>query len=185
MEWKSRLSVLFVGISWLVLLVPGTVAATQVHVPSEGLYVHQIAHLFFALAMAFLIYWLRQRQLVRERGWRLIQLGAFFFIIWNVDAFFVHILDDRSDLFRTIDAGTWHASIEFDRNFELLAFFYYFGKMDHLLCAPGMILLYFGLRSLLHEGQCRQDASGRNMDGNGGRATALSQNASIPHPGKS
>ena len=92
-----------------------------------------------------------QRQLVKERGWRLIQLAALFFILWNVDAFAVHILDDRSDLFRTIDAGTWHESIQFDRNIELLAVLYYLGKMDHLLCAPGMILLYLGLRSLLQD----------------------------------
>ena len=110
--------------------------------------------------MAILLYWLRHRHLVKERGWRLIQLAALFFIIWNVDAFLVHILDDRSDLFRTIDAGTWHASIQFDPNVELLAVVYYLGKMDHLWCAPGMILLYFGLRSLLHEAQRNQELPG-------------------------
>lgn len=184
MRWISRLSSRLLGVSALVVMVPGTAAATQVHVPSEGLYVHQIAHLFFALAMALLLYWLRQRQLVKEHGWRLIQLAAFFFIIWNVDAFLVHILDDRSDLFRTIDAGTWHASIEFDRKVELLAFLYYFGKMDHLWCAPGMILLYFGLRSLLRDAQRRRDTAGMSGDGRGRRATTVFQNAAIPPPGK-
>ena len=165
MQQRSRPALSLMGISGLVFMVPGTAAATQVHVPSEGLYVHQIAHLFFALAMAILLYWLRQRQLVRERGWRFIQLGALFFIIWNVDAFFVHILDDRSDLFRTIDAGTWHASIEFERKVELLALFYYLGKMDHLLCAPGMILLYFGLRNLLHEAQRHPESPAMTVTG--------------------
>lgn len=160
MRWKCRLIRFFLLTNGLALLIPASAAATQVHVPSEGLYVHQIAHIFFALAMALLLYWLRQRNLVIERGWRLIQLAALFFIIWNVDAFLVHILDDRGDLFHTIDAGTWHASIEFDQNVELLAFFYYLGKMDHLWCAPGMILLYFGLRSLLHEAQSNRNASG-------------------------
>lgn len=185
MRWKSQLSPLFFGITGLVLMVPGTAVATQVHVPSEGLYVHQIAHLFFALTMAILLYWLRQRKLVKERGWRLIQLAALFFIIWNLDAFFVHILDDRSDLFRTIDAGTWHASIEFDRNIELLAFLYYLGKMDHLLCAPAMILLYWGLRCLLHEAQTKQAASGMNRVANELSAISPSQDASIPDPSKS
>jgi len=154
-----------VYLTGLLLVIPERAAATQVHVPSEGVYVHQIAHIFFALSMAILLYWLRQRQLVRARGWRLIQLAALFFIIWNVDAFLVHILDDRSDLFRTIDAGTWHASIQFDRNVELLAVLYYLGKMDHLWCAPGMILLYLGLRSLLHEAQHHREAAG--LEGNG------------------
>lgn len=165
MRKTTRFGPFFLGTSLLALMIPVTAAATQVHVPSEGLYVHQIAHLFFALSMAILLYWLRQRQLVRERGWRLIQLAALFFIIWNVDAFLVHILDDRSDLFRTIDAGTWHASIEFERKVELLALFYYLGKMDHLLCAPGMILLYFGLRNLLHEAQRHPDSHGITATG--------------------
>lgn len=175
MRWKSRLLLYFLGISGLVLMVPGPAAATQVHVPSEGLYAHQVAHLFFALSMALLIYWLRQRQLVKERGWRLIQLAALFFIIWNVDAFFVHIFDDRSDLFRTIDGGTWHASIEFDPHLELPAMLYYLGKMDHLLCAPGMILLYFGLRSLLREARNHRGAAPTNRTGKDERVPSPSQ----------
>jgi hypothetical protein len=150
---KTLLSLSFFGAVGLLLMVPEQAGATQVHVPSEGLYVHQIAHLFFAAAMAILLYWLRERQLVRQRGWRLIQLGACFFIFWNLDAFAVHILDGRSDLFTRIDLGTWHESIQFDPNLELPAVLYYLGKMDHLWCAPGMILLYFGLRSLLAEAE--------------------------------
>jgi hypothetical protein len=146
------------------LVFPEPAAATQVHVPSEGLYVHQIAHLFFALAMAILLYWLRERQLVKQRGWRLIQLAAFFFILWNIDAFAVHILDDRSDLFTTIDKGTWHESIQFDRNIELLAILYYLGKMDHLLCVPAMILLYLGLRSLLEDAEQSKEISQQSRE---------------------
>lgn len=142
------------GFFWvlgLLLIFPGSVAATQVHVPSEGLYVHQIGHLFFAASMALLIYWLRAGQVARIRGWQLIRLAASFFILWNIDAFAVHILDGRSDLFTTIDEGTWHEAIQFDPKIELLAVLYYLGKMDHLVCAPAMILLYFGLRSLLRD----------------------------------
>jgi hypothetical protein len=152
-NWKMLLPLSLVGVVGLLLMVPDQAAATQVHVPSEGLYVHQIGHLFFAAAMAILIYWLRQRRLVQLRGWRLIQLAAGFFILWNLDAFAVHFLDDRSDLFTTIDKGTWHESIQFDRNIEVLAVLYYLGKMDHLWCAPAMIFLYFGLRSLLDDAE--------------------------------
>ena len=102
---KMLLSLSLFGAVGLLLVFPGETAATQVHVPSEGLYVHQIGHLFFAAAMGLLLYWLRARQLVRTRGWRLIQLATFFFILWNIDAFAVHILDDRSDLFTIIDEG--------------------------------------------------------------------------------
>jgi hypothetical protein len=156
---KTPFTLSFLGVVGLFLVAPDQAAATQVHVPSEGLYVHQIAHLFFAAAMGLLLYWLRERQLVQQRGWRLIQVAAFFFILWNLDAFVVHILDDHSDLFATIDQGTWRESIQFDRNIELLALLYYIGKMDHLWCAPAMILLYLGLCSLLHDAERRRASS--------------------------
>lgn len=167
---KTRLPLSFPGALVSLLLAPWPAWATQVHVPSEGLYVHQIGHLFFAAAMAFLIYWLRERRLVEQRGWRLIQLAACFFILWNMDAFAVHFLDGRSDLFTTIDKGTWHESIQFDQNIELLAVLYYLGKMDHLWCAPAMIFLYFGLRSLLEDVE------------RGGKLSLPAAEASSPRP---
>ena len=53
MRKTTRFGPFFWGTSLLALMIPGTAAATQVHVPSEGLYVHQIAHLFFALSIYF------------------------------------------------------------------------------------------------------------------------------------
>jgi hypothetical protein len=143
------LMVLLPSAATLVLLCPGLAAATQVHVPSEGLYAHQIGHVFFALSMAILIYWLRERRLVKERGWRLIQYAALFFILWNVDAFVVHYLDGRSDLFQIIDGGTWHASVHLTDASFTLGMIYYLFKLDHLLCVPAIVLLFLGLRNLL------------------------------------
>lgn len=140
-----------------VLVLPAGTAATQAHVPSEGLYVHQMAHFFFALSMGFLIYWLRERQLVKDRGWRLIQLSALFFMLWNLDAILAHFLDGRSDLFRTIDEGTWHASIQLNPETQFLAMVYYVSKMDHMLCVPAMVLLFMGLRSLWRQAGTRTD----------------------------
>jgi hypothetical protein len=174
---KMRLSLSLLGVIGLLMVFPGPAAATQVHVPSEGLYVHQIGHLFFAAAMALLIYWLRAGQVAKIRGWRLIRLAAFFFIVWNIDAFAVHILDDRSDLFTTIDEGTWHEAIQFDPRIELLAVLYYLGKMDHLLCAPAMILLYLGLRSLLRDAE-----KGQALPSMRGELSALHCQLSPPNP---
>jgi hypothetical protein len=50
----------------------------QGHGGIEGVIAHQIAHLFFIISMGGLIYWSRQRGLVRERGWQLIRLSGFF-----------------------------------------------------------------------------------------------------------
>ncbi len=128
-----------------------SVHATQVHASPEGLYTHQIAHAFFAVSMAILIFWLRHRGLVHERGWRLIQFAAFFFILWNVDAGVVHYLDDRNDLFQIIDEGTWHATISSTHGLDAVTFAYYFAKLDHLLCVPAIVLLYAGLSRLLQQ----------------------------------
>ena len=78
-----------------VIMFPVPVAATQGHSGVEGVHVHQLAHLFFIFSMGTLIYWIRKRELVREKGWRYIQYSALFFILWNIDAFAVHFLDEQ------------------------------------------------------------------------------------------
>lgn len=114
---------------------------------------HQIAHLFFIFSMGILIYWLREWKLVKETGWRLVQYSALFFILWNIDAVIVHYLDERNDIFRMINAGTWQASVELMRNSKGLAFLYYIVKLDHLLCVPAIFFLYAGLRQLFKQAQ--------------------------------
>ena len=125
--------------------------ATQVHLGQEGLYAHQIAHVFFIIALGTLIYWLRERKLVMETGWRFVQYSAIFFVLWNLDALLVHYLDGRNDLFETINAGAWNASIHVIEGPSALAAVYYLGKMDHLLCVPAVVFLYAGLRQLLKQ----------------------------------
>lgn len=125
--------------------------ATQVHAEPEGLYAHQIAHVFFILSMGILIYWLRERNLVKEKGWRFIQYAALFFILYNVDAMIAHYLDGREDIFERIDAGTWHARIHLLKGPWELGLLYYIVKMDHLLSVPAVVFLYAGLRQLLKQ----------------------------------
>ncbi|RJP86293.1 MAG: hypothetical protein C4518_14320 [Desulfobacteraceae bacterium] len=136
---------------WLMMLVCllGMVSsshATQLHGNPEGLYVHQVSHLFFACCMAILIYWLRVRDLIRSSGWRYIQYGALFFIVWSLDAALAHFLDEQMAETLTVRAGTWHIRMETANVW--LGWLYYFVKLDHLFCAPGMILLYIGLKKL-------------------------------------
>ncbi|MDX1708368.1 MAG: hypothetical protein R3274_07195, partial [Desulfobacterales bacterium] len=54
----------------LILIIAEPAFATQAHSAPEGLYAHQLAHVFFIISMGVLIYWLRARQLVRSAGWR-------------------------------------------------------------------------------------------------------------------
>ncbi len=97
------------------------------------------------------IYWLRQRRLVREPGWRCIQYAALFFILWNLDAFAAHFLDEQADILDTLPAGFGRLRIEIGDYPAALAWFYYIAKLDHLLCVPAMLFLYAGLRRLLKD----------------------------------
>ncbi len=122
--------------------------ATQAHGAPEGLYVHQLSHLFFIFAMAILIYWLRSRGLVRDPGWRYIQYAALFFILWSFDAFGVHLLDEQFLLVTAVPAGPWQIRLDTPTGLEFLGILYYLMKLDHLLCVPGLVFLYLGLRRL-------------------------------------
>ena len=133
--------------AWL-WLAPGNALATQGHGGIEGVYAHQFAHVFFIVSMGILIYWLRERKLVRETGWRYIQYAALFFILWNIDTLIVHALDDQFRIIQTQSVGTWQIRIDDDYSHNFIKLFYYVAKLDHLLCVPAIVLLYLGLKRL-------------------------------------
>ncbi|HEX5681127.1 MAG TPA: hypothetical protein VFX82_09875 [Desulfobacterales bacterium] len=141
-------------------LLPGAVLAVQEHGAPEGIYSHQGAHVFFTASMGLLIFWLRQRRLVREPGWRCIQYAALFFILWNIDAFTAHFLDEQSGVLDTVMAVPGKIKIEVDENLIPLAWLYYMAKLDHVLCVPAMLFLYAGLRRLLKDAGRRRAGAG-------------------------
>ncbi len=132
----------------MLFLWPEPAGAVQEHGAPEGVVIHQGAHLFFLAAMGLLILRLRQRGLIREAGWRRIQLAAFFFALWNADAFFAHLLDEHWGIVQTSRIGPGWLRIEAGLWGEILAPLYYLAKLDHLLCVPAMAFLYAGLRAL-------------------------------------
>ena len=151
MKYKIWLALFFLASLSLVILAPNSALATQGHGGIEGVYAHQIAHLFFIISMGGLIYWLRQRGLVREKGWRMIQLSAFFFILWNLDAFLVHLLDDQLKIIQVKRIGLWKIQLMDLYDSHALKRLYYVAKLDHLLCVPAIVFLYLGLKRLVKE----------------------------------
>jgi len=136
----------------LIVLFPAAQAlATQGHAGIEGVWVHQFAHLFFLFSMMLLIYWLRRAGLVKAPGWRYIQYAALFFILWNVDTFLVHFLDEQIQAVRMDNLGDWQIRVVAAGGRTWLSAVYYLAKMDHLLCVPAMIFLMLGLRHMLKE----------------------------------
>ena len=134
-----------------VLACPAVAMATQGHGGLEGLYVHQLSHIFFCISMGILIYWLYARNLTREPGWRCVGISALLFILWSADAFVVHLLDEQLALIQTRNLGGWRLHIDTADGWEWLRPVYYLAKLDHLLCAPAMIFLYLGLHRLMTE----------------------------------
>ena len=148
MQRGFHITIFFVSLLTWALLVPGNALATQGHGGIEGVYAHQFAHLFFIISMGILIYWLRERKLVQEAGWRLIQYSALFFILWNIDTIIVHALDDQFRIIQTQPVGTWRVQISDGYSHNFIKLFYYVTKLDHLLCVPALVLLYLGLKRL-------------------------------------
>ncbi len=144
---KSFKTPLIMGM--LFLITPGMAHAIQLHSASEGILVHQMGHLFFLISMGILILTIQGKKLHRERGWRLIQYSALFFILWNLDAMGAHLLDNQTHLISTTLISISHIQIENLHHQEAMTRLYYLLRMDHLLCLPAMMLLYRGLCHLV------------------------------------
>jgi len=143
----------------VLLLTAAPVLATQTHGQPEGLYVHQIAHLFFIISMGILEFWLRQRNLVREPGWKYIQLAAVLLILWNLNAMAVHFLDEQIHWLQVNRIDQWQLHISVPGGGRGVPWLYYILKLDHLLCVPAMVCLYLGLKSLLENAESEKEPS--------------------------
>jgi hypothetical protein len=130
------------------LLWPAPMAlALQSHAtPEEGLYSHQIGHLFFMLSLVVFAFWLQKTNLVKERGWRLIQISCFLLMLWNIDAIAGHELELWLSENRLV--GVVSTKVGLGNPNLWLPYIYFFLKLDHLLSVPALILLFLGLRKL-------------------------------------
>jgi len=141
--------------SFFFFLVVSPAHATQGHGGIEGTLVHQAAHVLFALAMGFLVFRIKRDELPIQRGWRNVQYAAFLFIIWNLDAIFVHFVDEQVKLVtvQRLDTG----QLQISSPIPGLSFVYYISKLDHLLCVPAIGFLWVGLRQLVKQAEERRE----------------------------
>jgi len=133
------------------ILQPINVSATQLHTSSEGVIIHQIGHLFFLFSMVILIFTIRNKGLDSQKGWRLIQYSAFFFILWNLDTITAHFLDNQIHAVKIENISLTRIKVVTHNDSSLLAWLYYFLKLDHFLCVPAMFFLYRGLSRLVSD----------------------------------
>ncbi len=147
------------AMAW-VLLRPAPVFAIQIHGGNAGIIAHQIGHLFFLFAMVALMFTINSQGLIRQKGWRQIQLGALFFIFWNLDTIVAHFLDNQIQVVHIEPLSITRLAVVTQADSPLLAVIYYFLKMDHLWCVPAMIFLFIGLDSLLAVQRQRAEGEG-------------------------
>jgi len=132
----------------LLLVSPPHALAFSLQWPTEGSYVHQVAHLLFGLAMIFFIAEMHQAGMQRLRGFRYLTWTCILLAWWNFDAFIGHwaewtllnpvILGQGfSRQMLMSDAHTW---------------LFYITKIDHfILLPPAFYLFYRGMRALARE----------------------------------
>ncbi|MCL7488316.1 MAG: hypothetical protein M8357_09120 [Desulfobulbaceae bacterium] len=139
---------------------PQDARAVQVHGSPEGLYVHQMAHLFFAAALVFLLLLIHYRPIGKGKAWGYFKLSLFFFLLWNIDTFGVHWLTLRLPEGAIISRGSlMEHQLAGPLTLERLA--YYFGRLDHLFCVPGMWFLVLSLRHFSVQSE-KQENSAEN-----------------------
>ncbi len=135
----------------LSLAFPSLAMALQIHGTTEGLYIHQGAHLFFALSMAGFAYMIHTSTLMNKRASRFMVAGALLLACWNIWAFCGHLVELFIPLEHFTHRGpgprgtpslfiaTWKEAV------------YYMLKMDHLLCVPSLICFYLGIQASMEE----------------------------------
>jgi hypothetical protein len=97
--------------------------------------------------MVVLAYWLQVNQLVRERGWRLIQISCLLFLLWNIDAFAGHWIASHlpNEIFAGAPGSLSRKVIPGQSVWVLPYFILHF---DHFICVPAILCLLLGIRSL-------------------------------------
>ncbi len=140
---------------FLVLTVlPENAWAVQGHGAPEGLYVHQLAHIFYSAALCYLI-WDVQRSKFRSMGWRYLQVFCVLMILWNALAFTGHILGAfvHSEDY-VAGAGYLNASLQ--GPLTAVKFWYYFSRLDHPFSVPSLFFLFLGMRAI-YRSSCEEE----------------------------
>ncbi len=141
-------------------ITPGQAEAVQIHGAPEGLYVHNMAHVFFSAALVFLLYILHKYPVGHGPAWRYLKLSFLLFLIWNIDTFTVHILSVRLPADAIVkNPDIWKNYLRAPLTLE--RWIYYFGTFDHILCVPAIIFLVLSLKHFCKETKQKIDSSKR------------------------
>ncbi len=138
----------------VLLVMPDQAHALQSHSAPEGIYVHQLAHIFFMSALCYL-FWDVRRSSFPGKGWRYMQAFCVCMVLWNIVAFTGHWVGQTIHVSQiVINSGYLSAKIAGPLTTSKLI--YYFTKLDHLFSVPALFFLYLCMKSLYRK-SCEEE----------------------------
>lgn len=139
-----------IGLIVLLLLVQTENAwALQSHGAPEGIYVHQMAHILFMGALAYLYWHTRHSPVLVSKGWKYLRLFCILLFSWNLLAFTGHEAFSHLSPTDFIDKNNWNEQIAAPITFTKAL--YFITKMDHFLNVPALLALVISLRTFYLE----------------------------------
>jgi hypothetical protein len=147
--FKSEFAVLAATVICFCLLLPANAWALQAHGAPEGLYVHQMAHIFVVLAMAYW-FWDIRRSSFAGKGWKYLQVFCVLMLAWNIIAFTGHALSVNLDIDH-ISTAKGYLNSRIVGPIDLHKIVYYITRFDHFVIVPALFFLFLGVRSLYRD----------------------------------
>ncbi len=141
----------------LLLMLPENAWALQPHAAPEGLYVHQMAHILFMAALAYLYLHTRKTTALISKGWRYLRIFCLLFFLWNLVALIGHSMVLYLTPEDFINRGTWDAQITPPLDFIKMV--YFLSTMDHFLFVPALFSLFLSLQTFYREAQKEEAAN--------------------------
>ena len=131
-------------------LCPDAALALQVHdAPGEGLYAHQMGHIYYVVALAFFFAYIRRSDF-NERSWRYLQAFCILLTAWNLLSFAGHIA-----ALHVAPADLVEFALNLDDRllppYTLAKWLYYLARLDNLLCVPALWCLYMAMRTFYQQ----------------------------------
>jgi signal transduction histidine kinase len=147
-----------IAVVFVLFLIPAKAWAIVPHA-YQGIYIHQMGHVFFILSCLFISWVILKKNLHKEKGWRYILFAEVFFVLWNIDAFIGHISEYWIEPSQIIGSREGWNYFKREIILEGRDYLYYVTKHDHIWLVPGMLMFYLGLREHLKKERSLASAS--------------------------
>ncbi len=138
----KKIKYIFLGI-----MLAAPLFATQQHGEPTGLVVHEIAHILFIYAMAIIMKAIHSSSLKKIKGWQYLYMAALFFLIWNLVAFSIHIMQEYIPKDAYSKEEYWFVSLSLNKAVFLRVTFYIGRLIAPILNIIPFVYLYKSVKS--------------------------------------